>query len=68
MQIVLGWLLDLPDIALVAVTAPIISLTAFGPAAKDRFVRALIIGTPQGKSVFGPDDKGRPMAPGSPER
>ena len=46
MQIVLLRFLDLPDVALVAVAAPV-TLGALGPAIEDRFVLALVVARPR---------------------
>ena len=46
MQIVLVRLVDQPDIALIARTAPVV-VSAFLPAVEDGFVLPLIIGAPE---------------------
>ena len=56
MQIVLMRLLDLPHIALVAGTAPVV-LRAVLPAVENGFVLALVIGASHGEGVLRPDHK-----------
>ena len=56
MQIVLGWLLDLPDIPLVR--SPHQWRSRLRAAVQYRFVLALVVGATQGESILGPDDEG----------
>ena len=65
-QIILLRLLDLPDVALVTITAPV-AIGTLGPAVENWLVLTLIVGTPQGESVLGPDDEGGPVATGGTE-
>jgi len=56
------WFIYLPDIALVAVPAPVMADSLL-PAIEDGLVLALIIRTSDGKGILGPDDKGRQCPP-----
>ena len=61
MQVILGGPLNVPDIALVPIAAPV-AFHALRPAIEDRLVLALVIGAAEGEAVLRPDDEGRPMA------
>lgn len=66
-QIVLVWLFDLPHIALITVSAPVM-LASLGPAVKEMLVLALVVRTPHGEGVLGPDNESRPLATGFAKR
>ena len=57
------WFVIFPNVGLVSVTTPIVSLVAH-PAVEDRLILSLIIGPAQGKGILGPNDKGGPFAAG----
>jgi hypothetical protein len=61
MEIILDRFVDEPDVALVAVTAPVM-VSPFLPAIEDRFILPLIIRAAQCETVLGPDDEGRPVS------
>jgi len=56
-QIVLLRLFDVPDVALIAVAAPV-ALRTLGPTVEDGLVLALVVGAAQRESVLRPDDEG----------
>ena len=59
-QVVDVRLLDEPHVALVAGAAPKV-IRAFLPAVEDRFVLALVVGSPHRESVLRPDDESGPV-------
>jgi hypothetical protein len=61
MEIIFDRLVDEPDVALVAVAAPIM-VSPFLPAIEDRLILALIVRAAQCETVLGPDDESRPMS------
>ena len=67
MQIVLVRLVDLPDVALIARTAPEV-ISAFLPAEEDWFILPMVIGAAERECVLGPDHKGRPFSAGLTKR
>ena len=56
---------EVPDIALVAIAAPVMRL-AFGPAVPDGLVGVVVIGAAQDELVLAPDQRVGPVPPGCP--
>src|SRR5687767_9052969 len=63
MQVRRGRPVYLPDVALVAVALPVV-LRALTPPVPQRFVRPLVVRTPQHEPVLGPDDRRAPVPAG----
>src|SRR5690606_20578137 len=66
-QIILRGLVEVPDVALIAVAAPIV-IGALFPSIEDWLVLALIVGAAEREGVLSPDHERRPLAPGLAER